>query len=169
VGESPLFCWTSEFRHMTDGVIQKITGIAERVAATEGIEIVDVELKGGGKARVLRISIDKPAGVTHQDCESISQQVGAILDTEDVVPGASYTLEVSSPGVERKLVKPRDFERFTGSQIKVTLIEPVAGRAHWEGKLAGFSGGIVTVEPEQGEPVRFDLNQLKKANLKFEW
>ena len=154
---------------MTNGVVAKVTEIAERVAASENIEIVDVELKGGGRARVLRIYIDKPGGVTHNDCEFISQQVGTILDVEDVIPGERYTLEVSSPGVERKLVKPRDFERFVGHKIKVTLLEPVASKTHLEGKLSEFSNGTVTLEPDQGEPVRFDLKQLKKANLKFEW
>lgn len=156
-------------RYMTNGIVAKVFEIAERVGASEGIEIVDVELKGGGKARVLRIFIDKPEGVSHSDCEFISQQVGTILDVEDVIPGSRYTLEVSSPGVERKLVKPRDFERFVGHKIKVTLIEPVANNTHWEGRLAGYSDGVVTMEPAQGEAIRFNLKQLKKANLKFEW
>src|SRR5258708_19790804 len=105
-------------------ILSKIEAIAERVAGSEGIEIVEIELKGGGRNRFLRISIDKPEGVTHGDCESISQQVGTILDVEDVVPGA-YTLEVSSPGVERKLLKYRDFARFTRQKIKTLLREPV--------------------------------------------
>src|SRR5262245_63099035 len=92
-------------------ILSKIEAIAERVAQSEGIEIVEIELKGGGKNRFLRISIDKPEGVTHGDCELISQQVGTILDVEDVVPG-TYTLEVSSPGVARKLRKYKDCERL---------------------------------------------------------
>src|SRR5262245_51250458 len=109
---------------MSSAIVAKIEAIAERVAQSEGIEVVEVELKGGGQNRFLRISIDKPEGVTHGDCELISQQVGTILDVEDVVPG-SYRLEVSSPGVERKLLKYRDFERFTGKKIKAVLREPV--------------------------------------------
>ena len=154
---------------MADDVVGRVTEIAARVAGPEGIEIVEVELKGGGKARLLRIFIDKPEGVTHQDCEFISQQVGTILDGEDVVPGSRYTLEVSSPGVERKLEKPRDFERFAGQKIKVVLTEPVEGSAHWEGKLAGYADGAVTLETAPGASLRFDLKQLKRANLKFEW
>src|SRR3982074_1505499 len=107
-----------------EAVVSKITDIAVRVGASEGIEIVDVQLLGGGGARLLRIYIDKPAGVTHADCEFISNQVGTILDIEDVVPGAKYTLEVSSPGLERKLSTPRDFERFVGQKAKVVLREP---------------------------------------------
>ena len=102
-------------------VTAKVQEIAERVGASEGLEVVEVQLLGGGGARVLRIFIDKPEGVTHADCEMISQNVGTILDVEDVIPGAHYTLEVSSPGVERKLTKPRDFERFVGKKVKVAL------------------------------------------------
>ena len=86
--------------------IDKVREIAERVAASSGLETVEVELRGGGKARMLRIVIDKPAGVTHEDCANLSREVGTILDVEDVIPGASYTLEVSSPGLDRKLLRP---------------------------------------------------------------
>src|SRR5271154_4212969 len=120
-------------------VAEKVQQIAERVGADAGIEIVDVKLLGGGGSRLLRIFIDKPSGVTHADCEYISQNVGTILDVEDVIPGQRYTLEVSSPGVERKLTKPRDFERFVGQKAKVVLREPVENQRSWVGKLAGIS------------------------------
>src|SRR5690349_16310398 len=152
-----------------EAVIQKVQEIAERVGMSEGIEIVDVQLLGGGRSRVLRIFIDRPQGVTHADCEFISQQVGTILDVEDVIPGDSYTLEVSSPGVERKLSKPKDFERFVGKKAKITLREPVENQRHWEGKLAGYSQGIVALEPSEGKIIHFPLAQVQKANLKFEW
>ena len=148
---------------------QKVREIAERVGASEGIEIVEAELAGGGKARVLRIFIDKPGGVTHADCEMISHQVGAILDVEDVIPGGAYTLEVSSPGVERKLTKPSDFERFRGQKAKITLREPVENSKHWVGTLAGMDQNIVSIEPEPGRTIRFSFDQIQKANLKFEW
>jgi ribosome maturation factor RimP len=150
-------------------VNEKVREIAERVAASEGIEIVDVELLGGGKAQTLRVFIDKPAGVTHGDCELISQHLGTILDIEDVIPGDSYTLEVSSPGVERKLSTPRDFERFLGKKAKVLLREPVENQRRWEGTLAAFAEGVVTLEPGGGKTVRFPLELVEKANLKFEW
>ncbi len=150
-------------------VIEKVREIAERVGASEGIEVVEVELLGAGRHRVLRIYIDKPSGVTHGDCEHISQNVGTILDVEDIVPGESYTLEVSSPGVERKLTKPRDFERFTGQKIKVTLREPLENQRHWEGTLAAFGENKVTLEAASGKTIQFDLTQVEKANLKFEW
>jgi len=150
-------------------VVDKVQAIAERVAASEGIEIVDVQLLGGGAHRMLRLFIDKPAGVTHGDCELISEQLSTILDAEDVIPGGHYTLEVSSPGVERKLTRPRDFERFTGQKIKVVLRQPVEERKSWAGTLAAFADGIITLEPAPGKTVQFPLEQVEKANLKFEW
>ena len=150
-------------------VTEKVLEIAERAASREGLEVVDVELVGGGRNRVLRIFIDKPGGVTLHDCELMSTQVGTVLDVEDVIPGSNYQLEVSSPGVERKLSKPREFERFIGQKIKVTLREPVENQSHWVGALTGFERGIVTLEPSPGKTVQFPLEQVQKANLKFEW
>ena len=149
--------------------VAKIIQIAERVGGPEGIEIVDVQLLGAGRGRVLRIFIDRPQGVSHADCEFISHQVGTILDVEDVIPGESYTLEVSSPGLERKLFKEKDFERFVGQKAKVVLREPVENKRSWEGKLAGISQGVVALEPSNGRVIHFPLTQVEKANLKFEW
>jgi len=154
---------------MPESVASKIEEIANRVAASEGLEIVEVEVKGGGQHRFVRISIDKPDGVSHGDCELVSQQVGTILDVEDVVPGGRYTLEVSSPGVERKLLKVNDFERFQGKKAKVTLRDPVDGRRNWEGTLAGIEDGLIRLDLERGDPLRFPFEQVQKANLKFEW
>ena len=114
---------------MQEAIASRIEEIAQRVAASEGLELVEVEVKGGGNNRLVRISIDKPEGVSHGDCETVSQQVGTILDVEDVVPGGRYTLEVSSPGVERKLVKPQDYRRFQGKKAKITLREPLDRRS----------------------------------------
>lgn len=150
-------------------VVDKIRAIAERVGASEGIEIVEVQLLGGGRARTLRIFIDKPDGVTHGDCENISQQVGTILDVEDVIPGGSYTLEVSSPGVERKLRNPKDFERFLGRKVKIVLREPVENQKHWEGTLSAFAADVISVDPAPGRSIRIHLDQIDRANLKFEW
>jgi len=149
--------------------IAKIIEIAQRVGGPEGIEIVDVELLGAGRGRMLRIFIDRPNGVTHGDCEFISEQVGTILDVEDVIPGDSYTLEVSSPGLERKLSKPKDFERFVGQKARIVLREPVENQRRWQGTLAGFSDGMVALEPTVGRVIRFPLAQVEKANLKFDW
>ena len=151
-----------------EAVIARVREIAERVGGSEGVEIVDVEMTGG-RNRVLRIYIDKPAGISHADCERVSIHVGTILDVEDVVPGGRYILEVSSPGLERKLTKPRDFERFIGRKARIVLRSPLQERRHWEGVLAGFSEGVITLEPAPGQKVCFPLEQVEKANLKFEW
>jgi ribosome maturation factor RimP len=142
------------------------------------LELVEVELRGGGKARMLRIVIDKPAagGVTHEDCANLSREVGTILDIEDVMPGSSYTLEVSSPGLDRKLVRPADFERFTGSRVKLTTRNPVNGNRHFEGRLESFSQGRLTLDvskvrkkPYRGEAapeeLEIELDNVEKANL----
>ena len=154
---------------MQEAVVSKIKQIALRVTESEGLELVEVEVKGGGNQRLVRIWIDKPAGITHGDCELVSQQVGTILDVEDVVPGGRYTLEVSSPGVERKLLKPADYLRFQGKKVKVTLRDTIEGRRHWEGTLAGFSEGSAAIEVQPGKTFRFPLDQIQKANLKFDW
>jgi ribosome maturation factor RimP len=166
-----------------EAVVERVREIAERVGAREGIEIADVELLGAGRNRVLRIFIDRPPtgtpaenadaqapqGVSHADCEFISHQVGTILDVEDVIPGESYTLEVSSPGVERKLSKPREFARFVGHKVKVTLRQPVENQRHFVGALKSFEEGLITIEASPGKCVQFPLEQVAKANLKFDW
>jgi ribosome maturation factor RimP len=154
---------------MRADVASKIEEIARRVAEPEGLEIVEVEVKGGGGSRLVRISIDKPEGVTHGDCELVSQQVGTIMDVEDTVPGGRYTLEVSSPGLERKLLKPQDYQRFQGRKARISLREPLDGRRNWEGALAGFEDGAVALETQPGTTLRFPFDQIRKANLKFEW
>jgi len=154
---------------MREDLTSKIEEVAQRVAQSEGLEIVEVEVKGGGNQRLVRIAIDKPEGVTHGDCENVSQQVGTIMDVEDIIKGGRYTLEVSSPGVERKLIKPQDYERFQGKKARITLREPLEGRRNWEGTLAGLADGAVEVETEPGKTRQFPLSQIQKANLKFEW
>jgi ribosome maturation factor RimP len=153
---------------MRQEVVSKVEEIAQRVAASDGIEVVEVEFKGSGGNQLLRISIDKPAGVSHADCELVSQQVGTILDVEDVMPG-HYTLEVSSPGVERKLLKPKDYIRFQGKKAKIVLREPVEKQRHWEGTLAGLEDGTISLAVGADRVLRFPLNQVERANLKFEW
>jgi len=153
---------------MRSAMVDRVTEIAERVAASEGIEVVEVEWKGSGTHRLLRIFIDKPVGVSHADCEFISKQVGTILDVEDVIPGSRYTLEVSSPGLERKLKSPEDFERFAGRRAKVLLRKSVAGRRHWEGTLAGCRDGKIALQPSSGEPICFSPDEVERASLKLE-
>lgn len=169
MGASPLFCSKDMASIAKQTAQMKVAEIASRVGASEGIEIVEVEILGGGNSRVVRIYIDKPTGVSHADCELVSQQVGTILDVEDTIPGGRYTLEVSSPGVERKLKSIRDFERFAGKKVKVLLRSPVENQRRWEGTLTGVSGGLISIEPSPGRLIQFTLDQVEKANLKFEW
>jgi ribosome maturation factor RimP len=161
---------------MTAG-IDKIREIAERVAQSSGLELVDLELLGGGKARMLRVYIDKPGGVTHDDCSNFSREAGTIFDVEEAVPGSSYTLEVSSPGLDRKLSKPQDFERFVGSLVKVMTRDPVNGNRHFEGRLKSFENGRLKLEltprkkskkhqeVEPGTEVEIAFSNVEKANL----
>ena len=157
--------------------LERIREIAERVARSSGLELVDLELHGGGKARMLRIYIDKPGGVTHEDCANFSREAGTIFDVEDAVPGGSYTLEVSSPGLDRKLTTPDDFERFVGSLVKVTTREPVNGNQYFEGRLKAFQDTRLWIElpgrkkskkhdaVEPGSEVEIQLSNVEKANL----
>jgi ribosome maturation factor RimP len=158
--------------------LDTIRDIAGRVAKALGIEVVDVELRGGGKARTLRITIDKPEGVTHEDCANVSRDVSTILDVEDAVQGPAYTLEVSSPGLDRKLTRPEDYQRFMGSRVKLMTRQPLNGNRHFEGRLQNFENGRLTLEsmkgkqkPKPGRPlppgekIEIDLANVEKANL----
>ncbi|HET9407998.1 MAG TPA: ribosome maturation factor RimP [Candidatus Sulfotelmatobacter sp.] len=139
--------------------IDRVREIAERVASSSGLEVVELEFRGGGKARMLRVFLDKvgaqsadpqagvaQAGVTHEDCANFSREFGTILDVEDAVPGGSYTLEVSSPGLDRRLNKAADFERFVGSRVKLMTREPVHDNRFFEGRLESFRDGRLTLD-----------------------
>jgi ribosome maturation factor RimP len=152
-----------------EALIEQISAVVNRVAESEGLEVVETEFLGGGKQRVLRIYIDRPEGVTHGDCEVVSQKVGGILDAEDIIPGENYTLEVSSPGVERKLTKPADYTRFAGKKAKIVTYEAVEDQKHWEGILRGLDGEQILIEPSEGRIIHIPLSGIKRANLKFEW
>ena len=167
--------------------VERVREIAERVAASSGLEVVDVEFLGGGSARMLRVFLDKPAagseqcathGVTHEDCANFSREFGTILDVEDVVPGGSYTLEVSSPGLDRKLTKAADFVRFVGSRIKLMTRQPVNNNRHFEGRLENFENDRLTLDlsvashksrrkmgADAGKKIEIDFANVEKANL----
>jgi len=151
------------------GLLERITELGERAATGSGIEIVEIQLRGAGKGRLLRVYIDKSGGVTHGDCELISERLGRLLDEEDAMPDDSYTLEVSSPGVERKLSKPRDFERVLGQKIRLSVEQPIDGQKWLEGRLTRFAGGLLELETAHGSVYHVPLEQVQKANLKFEW
>jgi len=194
----------------------EIRRAAERVAASHGLDVVDVEFVGPTKERTLRVYLEKNAegraqlklssvgagnedgpaglgegklnseqlsGVTHEDCAAFSRDFGVLLDVEDLVPGAAYTLEASSPGLDRKLTRPEEFDRFTGCLVKVRTIEPVRNNRHWQGRLAAGPGastgaGKITIDltavkqrrknaPRQpgADTVEIALGNIEKAEL----
>ena len=144
--------------------LERIRGVTERVAASEGMEVVDVELHGRGRGAMVRIFLDKPGGVTHGDCQAVSRQVGMILDVEEVMP-ASYTLEVSSPGLDRRLTRPADFERFAGQQVRIEMEFPIDGQRRFQGRLVGMENGAVLVQLETGQMAAMPHAQIRRANL----
>jgi ribosome maturation factor RimP len=184
--------------------LDRVREIADRVAASSGLEVLEIEFRGSGKARMLRVYLDKPfldkpgapghgtsgtslqnndplGGVTHGDCVNFSREFGTILDVEDAIPGESYTLEVSSPGLDRKLSKPKDFERFTGSRIKLMTKNPVNNNRFFEGRLESFSEGKLTLDTtaaskksrkkmgatnaDEKQKLEIEFANVEKANL----
>ena len=167
--------------------LEKIRAAAERVVHSEGLEVVDVEWKVG-KQRFLRVYIDRvpqPKSadsssevvpdpypkISHADCERVSQQLSVILDVEELVNGPSYVLEVSSPGMDRALTKPADFERFTGRLAKVWTHEPVEQQTFLEGRITGVQSGNVQLELKGKVPRTIDVPfaAIRKANLVVEF
>jgi len=178
--------------------VERVREIADRVAASSGLEVVEIEFLGGGKARMLRVFLDKHAavaasaqsvapaveqtgvthGVTHEDCANFSREFGTILDVEDAVPGGSYTLEVSSPGLDRKLTKAADLSRFVGSRVKLMTRQPVENNRHFEGRLESFENGRLTLDlsvashksrkkmgAAAGQEIEIEFANVEKANL----
>jgi len=184
--------------------LDEIRATAQRVAASHNLDLVDLEFQGGVKFRTLRVFIEKNAaeraklaesaaagtselpkgvpvemlsGVTHEDCAQFAQDFGTVLDVEDLIPGAEYTLEVSSPGLERKLFRPEDFTRFQGSLVKLQTFTPVNKNRQWQGRLTKFTDGVLTIDlsavKQKGKAkkavtestVDIALANVEKANL----
>jgi len=180
--------------------LEAIRSAAARVAASHGLDVVDLEFIGPAKERTLRIFLEKNAegrarlkaeiaaaaagegnealperlveevhegtlspdrleqlsGITHEDCASFSRDFGVLLDVEDLVPGAEYTLEASSPGLDRKLTRKEDFTRFAGSLVKVQTFEPIRNNRHWQGRLMAGAAS------RSGQSITLDLNAVKQ-------
>ena len=147
--------------------LETIREMAERVATSEGLHLVDVELKGGNSNPLLRVYIDKAAGVSHADCQLVSEQLSALLDVEDLFPGR-YVLEVSSPGLDRKLTKLSDFTYFVGRRARVVLREATGDQKVLEGRLAGFENGRVRLDLGEHGLQELDLANIRKAQLVVE-
>jgi ribosome maturation factor RimP len=186
--------------------LDQIRATAQRVAASHGLDVVEIEYQGGSKHRILRIfieknaeqraklaqiepenlgsdtpswvEIDQLAGITHEDCQQFSQDFGTVLDVEELIPGAEYTLEVSSPGLDRKLYGEHDYKRFAGSKVKLQTFEPVAGNRHWHGRLTEVKDHTIVLDlsavKQKGkskkkdaanETVEIEFSNIEKANL----
>jgi ribosome maturation factor RimP len=150
-----------------ESIAERVQALAEQVAIDHGLELVHAEVAGPENKPIVRIFIDKPQGVTHEDCSEVSLHLGTILDVEDFIH-ASYTLEVSSPGLERGLYKRADYERFAGSPAKMKTRQPVDGQRNFRGRLLGLDGGDVLFDDRTRGQVRIPLNLITKANLEVD-
>jgi ribosome maturation factor RimP len=151
----------------SSSVEERVRAIAERVAIDHGFELVHVEVAGPDNQPIVRVFIDKPDGVTHQDCSAVSLHVGTVLDVEDFIH-ASYTLEVSSPGIERGLYRRADYERFVGRLAKIRTRRPIDGQRNFRGRLLGVDGEDVLFEDRTSGQVRVPLEIIVKANLEMD-
>lgn len=148
---------------------EQIRGILDPILASLGLSLWDMEFQKHGPSWLLRIYIDREGtGVTLDDCETVSRDLGAALDVEDVIPHA-YTLEVSSPGLDRRLSKPEHFARFTGSAVKIKTYQLMNGQKVFEGRLLGLSGDRVKVEIKPGQIVEIPIGDIAKASLEVEF
>ncbi len=148
--------------------LEKTTALIDEVVRAEGFELVEVELKGSPGRRVLRIFIDRAEGINHDDCARISHLVGPLLDVEEAVAG-NYTLEVSSPGLTRRLRTPGEFQRFAGRLVKISTSQAVEGSRHFRGRLLGMKGHRVAVQQTDAAPVLIPLEVVSKAHLDFDF
>lgn len=162
---------------MRDDVVEQVRLLASRVAESYGLDIFDVHFRREGRGMVLRVQIDRPGAagtadeserVSIDDCARVSRDLSAMLDVEDVVP-AAYTLEVSSPGLDRPLRHAADYERFSGRRAKLVMREAVDGRTFFKGRLGGVAGGDVLIDADEGGRHRVPIAVISRANLEVEF
>jgi len=159
----PLFCC------MSKGIEwDRVRQLVRQVIESQGYEVVELEFKGAGKSSILRIFIDKPDGISHHDCELVSEQVGTVLDVEDLIP-SSYTLEVSSPGLDRKLVKESDYTRFEGKLARIQTRISLNQQKVFRGRLQGLYEGKVRLELQAGNLLDIPLDVIHEARLEIDW
>ncbi|MDH4064129.1 MAG: ribosome maturation factor RimP [Acidobacteriota bacterium] len=158
------------------GPLERVRAVATRVAASHGLEIFDVELRRERGRQILRVVLDRPGpnltpedSVSLDDCARVSEELSAILDVEDPVPSDRYTLEVSSPGLDRPLRRTDDYQRFAGRKAKIVMAEPVAHQTAYSGRLRGLDGDDVMFESEGGKHVRLPLRLIARARLDVEF
>lgn len=145
----------------------RVTELCRAPVEAAGYELWLVEWTTNRGRAVLRITIDRPGGVDLQDCTEVSRLVGGLLDAYDVIPRA-YNLEVSSPGLDRRLVRPEHFRRYVGSLVQIRLTEPLGDRRNYRGRLVAAEGSSVVVDAD-GQEVSIDLQRIERANLVPEW
>ena len=156
-------------------VVERVREAATRVASGYGLEIFDVQFRREASGMVLRVQIDRPGpaaraeeSVSVQDCAMVSRDLSAMLDVDDVVPTA-YTLEVSSPGLDRPLRGAGDYQRFTGRRAKLVMRERVDGQGFFKGRLGGVDGGDVLIDADDGRTHRVPIGVITRANLEVEF
>jgi ribosome maturation factor RimP len=149
--------------------VERVRSVATRVTSDRGFELVDVELKRAAGGQLLRLYVDRPGGIGLDDLQSVSEEVSAILDAEDPIDG-HYTLEVSSPGLDRPLRNEADYRRFVGRLAKLSSYEPVEGRRHWTGRIVACDDGIVTLElAGEKQSARVPLAKISHGRLEVEF
>lgn len=156
-------------KRLKERAIERVRAVAERVTAAHGYELVDVEMKAGQDSRLVRLYVDKQGGIGLDELQGVSEEVSAILDAEDPIE-SSYTLEVSSPGLDRPLKGAEDYRRFAGKLARLSSYELVDGRRHWTGRLQGVEDGAVSLllEDEGGREVRVPLGKIAHGRLEVE-
>ena len=156
-------------------VVEEVRKAAARVAATYSLEIFDVQFRREAPGMVLRVQIDRPGpaataaeSVSVDDCARVSRDLSALLDVEDIVPMA-YTLEVSSPGLDRPLRRTDDYRRFAGRRAKLVMREAVDGQTHFKGRLGGLEEDAVLIDTDDGRRHRVPVAVITRANLEVEF
>jgi len=151
----------------TASVAERISKIAEQAAIDHGLELVHAEVAGPENNPIVRVFIDKPGGVTHHDCSEVSTQIGTTLDVEDFIH-ATYTLEVSSPGIERGLYKLADYERFAGSTVRIKTRLAIENQRNFRGKIVGITNNKVLFDDRTSGRVEIPFESIAKANLEVD-
>jgi ribosome maturation factor RimP len=149
---------------MADVDLEKVAGVIERVVVSEGLEYVHSELRGLGNNALLRVTIDRPEGVTHEDCAFISTQLDTILDVEELIP-FSYTLEVSSPGLGRALQSAADYERHRGEVVRLRVSDEIDGRTRFKGMVQKIAGTAVHIVEKDGTEFALPVSKIMAANV----
>lgn len=168
-GVAHSFFWRNRLARQ-EGTVERVRSVAGRVTADRGFELVEVEVKRSGAGQLVRLYVDRPeGGIGLDDLQSVSEEVSAILDAEDPIEG-HYTLEVSSPGLDRPLRTEADYRRFAGRLAKLSSYEPLDGRRHWTGRIVSCEGGVVTLDLGKGQgEARVPLAKLSHGRLEVEF